>query len=312
MRILVTGGAGFLGSHLCEFLLKSDHEVVCLDNLITGRKSNIAHLWDHPHFEFVCHDVVTSFDFEVEQIFNLACPAAPKHYQKDPIQTTKTSVLGAINVLDLAARTQARVFQSSTSEIYGDPRMHPQAEAYWGSVNPIGRRACYDEGKRLAETLFFDYHRQRGVDIRMARIFNAYGPRIQTDDTRVVPNFIVQALKGEDITIYGDGSQTRSFCYVDDLIEGFGLLMAQDLTTGPVNLGNPQEFSINELAHLILKRIGGSSGIVYHPLPEDDPRQRCPDITKAKREIGWEPQIDLETGIERTISYFEEQLALLG
>ncbi len=308
MRILVTGGAGFLGSNLCEVLLKSDHEVICLDNLVTGRESNVSHLLSDPNFEFVRHDVIEPFSFEVDQIYNLACPAAPKHYQENPIKTIKTSVMGAINVLELARRRNVRVFQASTSEVYGDPEVHPQSEGYCGHVNPIGRRACYDEGKRMAETLFFDYHRQHKVDIRVARIFNAYGPRIQPEDTRVVSNFIVQALRGEDITIYGDGSQTRSFCYVDDILEGFLRLMEQDRTLGPVNIGNPAEFTIRELARLILERVGGDSAITYRSLPEDDPKQRCPDISKAKLELGWEPKIDLETGLGRTIEYFEKQL----
>jgi UDP-glucuronate decarboxylase len=309
MRVLVTGGAGFLGSNLCELLLHSDHEVICLDNLVTGRKSNLSHLLSNSNFEFIRHDVTEPFSFEVDQIYNLACPAAPKHYQKDPIKTARTSVLGALNVLELAKRTKARVFQASTSEVYGDPRTHPQGEDYWGHVNPIGRRACYDEGKRMAEALFFDYHREHGVDIRVARIFNTYGPRIQPDDTRVVSNFIIQALRGEAITIYGDGSQTRSFCYVDDLLEGFMLFMEQERTVGPVNLGNPLEFTIQELAQLILQKVGGRSQIVYLSRPEDDPKQRCPDITKARRDLGWEPKTDLERGLDRTIGYFQEQLS---
>lgn len=308
MLILVTGGAGFLGSNLCELLLKTGHEVICMDNLVTGRESNISHLLANPSFQFIRHDVTQPFNFEVDQIYNLACPAAPQHYQENPIKTIKTSVMGAIHVLELARRMKIRVFQASTSEVYGDPEVRPQSEEYYGNVNPIGRRACYDEGKRMAETLFFDYHRQHKVDIRVARIFNAYGPRIQPDDTRVVSNFIVQALRGGDITIYGDGSQTRSFCYVDDLLDGFVRLMAQDRLPGPVNLGNPRECSIRELAQLVVERIGGRSKIVYQSLPEDDPRQRSPDISKAKSELGWEPRVDLETGLGLTIKYFKEQL----
>jgi UDP-glucuronate decarboxylase len=308
MRILVTGGAGFLGSHLCDRLLKDGHEVVCLDNLFTGRKSNIAHLLGHPAFEFVRHDVIDPFKFEVDQIYNLACPASPPHYQFNPIKTTKTSVMGAINCLGLAKRVKARVFQASTSEVYGDPTIHPQPESYWGNVNPIGRRSCYDEGKRCAETLFFDYHRENKVDIRVVRIFNTYGPRMHPNDGRVVSNFIVQALKGEDVTIYGDGLQTRSFCYVDDLIEGFVRLMNQDQTVGPVNLGNPGEFTMLELAQLTLKLVGGKSQIVHKPLPADDPKQRQPDITLARETLQWEPKVPLETGLLRTIEYFKTQV----
>jgi UDP-glucuronate decarboxylase len=308
MRILVTGGAGFLGSHLCDRLLKDGHEVVCLDNLFTGRKTNIAHLLAHPNFEFVRHDVIDPFKFEVEQIYNLACPASPPHYQFNPIKTTKTSVMGAINCLGLAKRVKARVFQASTSEVYGDPAVHPQPESYWGNVNPIGRRSCYDEGKRCAETLFFDYYRENKVDIRVVRIFNTYGPRMHPNDGRVVSNFIVQALKGEDLTIYGDGTQTRSFCYVDDLIEGFIRLMNQTETVGPVNLGNPGEFTMLELAQLTLKLVGGKSKIVHKPLPADDPRQRRPDITLAKKILQWEPAVPLEAGLRRTIEYFRTQV----
>ncbi|MFZ9682581.1 MAG: UDP-glucuronic acid decarboxylase family protein [Cephaloticoccus sp.] len=308
MRILVTGGAGFLGSHLCDRLLADGHEVVCLDNLFTGRKSNIAHLLGNPNFEFVRHDVIDPFKFEVDQIYNLACPASPPHYQFNPIKTTKTSVMGAINCLGLAKRVKARVFQASTSEVYGDPEVHPQPESYWGHVNPIGRRSCYDEGKRVAETLFFDYHRENKVDIRIVRIFNTYGPRMHPNDGRVVSNFIVQALQGRDITIYGDGKQTRSFCYVDDLIEGFVRLMNQTKTVGPVNIGNPGEFTMLQLAELTLKLVGGKSKIVHQPLPADDPKQRRPDITLAKTLLGWEPTIALEAGLQRTIEYFKTQV----
>jgi len=308
MRILVTGGAGFLGSHLCDRLLKDGHELICLDNLFTGRKANIAHLLDHPQFEFVRHDVIDPFKYEVEQIYNLACPASPPHYQYNPIKTTKTSVMGAINCLGLAKRVKARVFQASTSEVYGDPEVHPQPESYWGHVNPIGRRSCYDEGKRCAETLFFDYHRENKVDIRVVRIFNTYGPRMHPNDGRVVSNFIVQALKGDDITIYGDGTQTRSFCYVDDLIEGFVRLMKQTDTVGPINLGNPGEFTMLQLAELTLKLVGGKSKIVHKPLPADDPKQRRPDITLAEKYLKWAPTVPLEEGLKRTIAYFRTQI----
>jgi len=308
MRILVTGGAGFLGSNLCDRLLKDGHEVVCIDNFFTGRKTNIAHLLPNPNFELVRHDVIDPFKFEVDQIYNLACPASPPHYQYNPIKTTKTSVMGAINCLGLAKRVRARVFQASTSEVYGDPSVHPQPESYWGNVNPIGRRSCYDEGKRCAETLFFDYHRENKVDIRVVRIFNTYGPRMHPNDGRVVSNFIVQALKGEDLTIYGDGSQTRSFCYVDDLIEGFIRLMAQTETVGPVNIGNPGEFTMLQLAELTLKLVGGKSKIVHQALPADDPRQRRPDITLARRVLKWEPTVPLEEGLKRTIAYFKTQI----
>ena len=304
MRILVTGGAGFLGSHLCERLLKEGHEVICIDNLFTGRKSNIEHLLSNTRFEFVRHDVIDSFKFEVDQIYNLACPASPPHYQYNPIKTIKTSVMGSINCLGLAKRVKARVFQASTSEIYGDPQVHPQPESYWGNVNPIGRRSCYDEGKRCAETLFFDYHRENRVDIRVVRIFNTYGPRMHEADGRVVSNFIVQALRGEDLTIYGDGTQTRSFCYVDDLIDGFLRFMAQTETVGPLNLGNPGEFTMRQLAELTLKLVGGKSKIVHKPLPADDPRQRRPDITLARQILKWEPAVPLEEGLKRTIAYF--------
>ena len=307
MRILVTGGAGFLGSHLIDRLLEDEtNEVVCLDNFFTGRKGNVAHHLGNPNFEIMRHDVIDPFKIEVDRIYNLACPASPPHYQFNPIKTTKTSVMGAINCLGLAKRVKARVFQASTSEVYGDPEVHPQPESYNGSVNPIGIRACYDEGKRCAETLFFDYHRENGVDIRVVRIFNTYGPRMLPDDGRVVSNFIVQALKGEDITIYGDGSQTRSFCYVDDLIEGFLRLMDTEGLTGPINIGNPGEFTMLELAELILKQVGGSSKLTYHPLPGDDPLQRQPDITQAREKLGWEPKVALEEGLARTIDYFRK------
>jgi UDP-glucuronate decarboxylase len=304
MRILVTGGAGFLGSHLCDRLINEGHEVLCLDNFFTGRKQNIAHLLQNPKFELIRHDVIDPFKVEVDQIYNLACPASPPHYQYNPIKTTKTSVMGAINCLGLAKRVRARVFLASTSEVYGDPNVHPQSESYWGNVNPIGRRSCYDEGKRCAETLFFDYHRENGVDIRVVRIFNTYGPRMLADDGRVVSNFIVQALKGENLTVYGDGSQTRSFCYVDDLIEGFVRLMTQDKTVGPVNIGNPGEFTMLELAELVLKKVGGKSKVTNLPLPADDPKQRRPDISVAKEVLGWEPKVPLEAGLDRTIEYF--------
>ena len=309
MRILITGGAGFLGSHLCERLLNEGNEVICLDNYFTGRKRNIAHLLSNPYFELVRHDVTEPFRFEVDRIYNLACPASPPHYQHNPIKTTKTSVLGAIHTLGLAKRIGARAFQASTSEVYGDPEVHPQPESYKGSVNPIGIRACYDEGKRCAETLFFDYHRQNGVDIRVVRIFNTYGPRMLPDDGRVVSNFIVQALKGEDLTIYGDGTQTRSFCYVDDLIDGFIRLMEKDGITGPVNIGNPGEFTMLELAELVLKKIGGKSKLTFLPLPGDDPKQRRPDITLARTELGWEPKVSLGDGLVPTIAYFRNLLA---
>lgn len=308
MRILITGGAGFLGSHLCDRLLGEGHEVICLDNFFTGRKVNVAHLRGHPRFELVRHDVIDPFKFEVDQIYNFACPASPPHYQFNPIKTTKTSVMGAINCLGLAKRVKARVFQASTSEVYGDPQVHPQPETYWGNVNPIGKRSCYDEGKRCAETLFFDYHRENRVDIRVVRIFNTYGPRMNPDDGRVVSNFIVQALRGQDLTVYGDGTQTRSFCYVDDLLEGCLRLMNQTETVGPVNLGNPGEFTMLELAELTLKLVGGKSRIVHRPLPADDPRQRRPDIAVARRLLDWEPRVALEDGLQRTIAYFRTQV----
>jgi UDP-glucuronate decarboxylase len=306
-RILVTGGAGFLGSHLVDRLLEQGHEVLCVDNLFTGTKRNVDHLHNHPRFEFMRHDVCFPLYVEVDEIWNLACPASPVHYQHDPVQTTKTSVHGAINMLGLAKRLRCRIFQASTSEVYGDPAIHPQTEDYWGNVNPIGPRSCYDEGKRCAETLFFDYHRQHGLEIKVARIFNTYGPRMHPQDGRVVSNFIMQALAGDDITIYGDGEQTRSFCYVDDLVEGFLRLMeTEPEVTGPVNLGNPVEFTIMELAETVLKLTGSGSKIVHKPLPEDDPRQRQPDISLAKRELDWEPAVKLEQGLERTVAYFRE------
>jgi UDP-glucuronate decarboxylase len=308
MRILVTGGAGFLGSHLCERLLNDCHEVICLDNFFTGRKVNLSSFANNPRFELVRHDVIDPFKYEVDQIYNLACPASPPHYQYNPIKTTKTSVMGAINSLGLAKRVKARVFQASTSEVYGDPHVHPQSEEYWGNVNPIGKRSCYDEGKRCAETLFFDYHRENKVDIRVIRIFNTYGPRMLANDGRVVSNFIVQALKGENLTVYGDGSQTRSFCYVDDLVEGFVRFMNQNEIVGPMNLGNPGEFTMLQLAELVLKIVGGKSKIVHNPLPSDDPKQRRPDITLAKRVLKWEPQVNLEEGLKRTIAYFRTQV----
>ena len=308
-RILVTGGAGFLGSHLCERLLAAGHDVLCVDNFFTGTKGNIVHLLGRPHFEMLRHDVTFPLYVEVDEIYNLACPASPIHYQFDPVQTTKTNVHGAINMLGLAKRTRARILQASTSEVYGDPEIHPQPEGYRGSVNPIGPRACYDEGKRCAETLFFDYHRQHGLAIRVARIFNTYGPRMHPSDGRVVSNFIVQAFQGEPLTLYGDGSQTRSFCYVDDLVDGLIRLMeAPDSTTGPVNLGNPGEFTIRQLAEMVLSMIGSQSPIEFRPLPADDPTQRCPDITLAREALGWEPTVPLETGLEHTIAYFRETL----
>ena len=308
MRILVTGGAGFLGSHLCDRLLADGQEVVCLDNFFTGRKVNIAHHFQNPRFELIRHDVIDPFKVEVDQIYNLACPASPVHYQHNPIKTVKTSVMGAINCLGLAKRVKARVFQASTSEVYGDPEVHPQTEEYWGNVNPIGMRACYDEGKRCAETLFFNYHRSNGVDIRVVRIFNTYGPRMLASDGRVVSNFIVQALRGEDLTVYGDGSQTRSFCYCDDLIEGFVRFMAQDQCVGPLNLGNPGEFTMLELAEKVLAKVGGRSRITFLPLPQDDPLQRQPDITQARQLLGWEPRVPLDDGLDRTIDYFRRAL----
>ena len=309
-RVLVTGGAGFLGSHLCERLLAQGAEVLCVDNFFTGRRSNVMHLLSNPLFELMRHDVTFPLYVEVDEIYNLACPASPIHYQLDPVQTTKTSVHGAINMLGLAKRTRATIFQASTSEVYGDPDVHPQPENYWGHVNPVGPRSCYDEGKRCAETLFFDYHRQHGLKIKVGRIFNTYGPRMHPQDGRVVSNFIVQALQGRPITIYGDGSQTRSFCYVDDLVEGFLRLMATDPSvTGPVNLGNPTEFTIRQLADVIREVVGNAVPIVQLPLPQDDPRQRQPDITLARKLIGWEPTIQLRQGIEATVAYFDRLLS---
>lgn len=310
-RVLVTGGAGFLGSHLCQRLLADGCDVICADNFYSGTKDNIAHLMGHPHFEMMRHDVTFPLYVEVDEIYNLACPASPVHYQRDPVQTTKTSVHGAINMLGLAKRTGAKILQASTSEVYGDPQVHPQAEDYWGHVNTIGIRSCYDEGKRCAETLFFDYHRQHALNIKVVRIFNTYGPRMHPNDGRVVSNFIVQALRGEDITIYGDGSQTRSFCYVDDLIEGFVRMMGTPASvTGPINMGNPVEFTIRELAEMVLRQVGGSSRLVLQPLPQDDPRQRQPDITLARKRLDWAPQVRLEQGLERTVAYFREFLSL--
>jgi UDP-glucuronate decarboxylase len=306
-RILVTGGAGFLGSHLIDRLLERGDEVVCVDNLFTGAKRNIEHLHSNPRFEFMRHDVCFPLYVEVDEIYNLACPASPIHYQHDPVQTTKTSVIGAINMLGLAKRLKCKIFQASTSEVYGDPHVHPQTEDYWGNVNPIGIRSCYDEGKRCAETLFFDYHRQLGVEVKVARIFNTYGPRMHPADGRVVSNFIMQALKDEPITMYGDGSQTRSFCYRDDLVEGFLRLMdtAPDVT-GPVNIGNPNEFTIRELAELVIEMTGSRSTLDYRPLPQDDPMQRQPNITVARDKLGWEPKVQLREGLERTIEYFRD------
>lgn len=310
MRILVTGGAGFLGSHLCDRLLGENHEVICLDNFFTGRKENIIHLLDNHRFELIRHDVTEPILLEVDQIYNLACPASPIHYQYNPVKTVKTSVMGAINMLGLAKRVQARIFQASTSEIYGDPLIHPQTEDYWGNVNPIGLRSCYDEGKRLAETLFMDYHRQNGVDTRIVRIFNTYGPRMRSDDGRVVSNFIDQALRGEELTIYGTGEQTRSFCYVDDLIEGFVRLMnteADDIHL-PVNIGNPGEFTMNELAMEVEKAVGKPIKIRSMPLPQDDPKQRQPNITRATNLLGWKPTVPLAEGLKKTVAYFAENL----
>lgn len=307
-RILVTGGAGFLGSHLCERLLNFGHEVVCMDNLFTGRKVNVLPFAEHPAFEFIRQDVIDPFKVEVDEIYNLACPASPVHYQHNPIKTIKTNVMGAIHCLGLAKRIGARILQASTSEVYGDPTVHPQPETYRGNVNPIGIRACYDEGKRCAEALFFDYHRQNGVDIRVMRIFNTYGPRMLANDGRVVSNFIVQALKGEPITVYGKGDQTRSFCYVSDLIDGMIALMDQDATVGPVNIGNPDEFTILELAEKVIAMTGSRSEIIFEDLPQDDPMQRQPDIALAKKYFGWEPKVALEEGLKKTIAYFQAEL----
>ena len=312
-RVLVTGGAGFLGSHLCERLLERGDDVLCADNFFTGTRGNIEHLLDSKRFELLRHDVTFPLYVEVDEIYNLACPASPVHYQFDPVQTTKTSVHGAINMLGLAKRLKARIFQASTSEVYGDPEMHPQQESYWGRVNPVGLRSCYDEGKRCAETLFFDYHRQHGISIKVARIFNTYGPRMHPHDGRVVSNFIVQALKGEPITLYGDGRQTRSFCYVDDLIEGFLRFMdSADDFPGPLNLGNPVEFTIRELAESVIRMTGSRSELVFCPLPADDPRQRQPDIALAQGVLGWRPTIELAEGLKRTIEYFDRLLARAG
>ena len=308
-RVMVTGGAGFLGSHLCERLLGDGHDVLCVDNYFTGRKDNISHLLGNARFEAMRHDITFPLYVEVDEIYNLACPASPVHYQFDPVQTTKTSVIGAINMLGLAKRTGAKILQASTSEVYGDPTVHPQTEDYRGNVNPLGPRACYDEGKRCAETLFFDYHRQHSTRIKVVRIFNTYGPRMHPNDGRVVSNFIVQALRGEDVTLYGNGSQTRAFCYVDDLIEGFVRLMATgEDETGPINIGNPAEMTVRELAERVIALTGAKSKIVYRDLPADDPLQRCPDIGKAKRVLGWEPRVDLDVGLGRTIAYFDELL----
>jgi UDP-glucuronate decarboxylase len=312
-RVMVTGGAGFLGSFLCEKLLAQGNDVLCVDNYYTGSRSNVLHLLDDPHFEIIRHDVTFPLYVEVDEIYNLACPASPVHYQIDPVQTVKTNVHGAINMLGLAKRTGAKILQTSTSEVYGDPTVHPQPEGYRGSVNPIGPRACYDEGKRCAETLFFDYHRQYGVEIRVARIFNTYGPRMHPNDGRVVSNFIVQALRNEPITIFGNGTQTRSFCYVDDLIDGLMRLMAAPAgVTGPINLGNPGEFQIRELAEMVVEMTGSSSEIVFHPLPVDDPTQRKPDISLAKQELGWHPTISLREGLDKTIAYFDWALSGIG
>jgi len=310
-RILVTGGAGFLGSHLCERLLNEGHDIVCLDNYFTGQKQNVVHLLKHPYFEMVRHDVTMPFYVEADEIYNMACPASPIHYQFNPIKTVKTSVMGAINMLGLAKRIKAKVLQASTSEVYGDPEIHPQTEEYWGHVNPIGERACYDEGKRAAETLFVNYHKQNNVRIKIVRIFNTFGPRMHPNDGRVVSNFIVQAMQNKDITMYGDGTQTRSFCYVDDMIEGLIKMMnTGDEITGPINIGNPGEFTILELAEKIIKLTGSKSRVVFMPLPSDDPMQRQPDISKARKILGWEPKYPLEEGLVKTIQYFRETLTL--
>lgn len=310
-RVMVTGGAGFLGSHLCERLLNDGCDVLCVENFYSGTRDNVVHLMDNPHFELMRHDVTFPLYVEVDEIYNLACPASPIHYQRDPVQTTKTSVHGAINMLGLAKRTGAKILQASTSEVYGDPEVHPQREDYWGHVNPIGIRSCYDEGKRCAETLFFDYHRQHQLEIKVVRIFNTYGPRMHPNDGRVVSNFIVQALRGEDITIYGDGSQTRSFCYVDDLIEGFVRMMGTSSEiTGPFNIGNPIEFTIRELAEAVLQTVGGKSKLIFKPLPQDDPKQRQPDIGLAREKLNWEPKVKLQEGLDRTVAYFRGFLAL--
>ena len=310
-RVLVTGGAGFLGSHLCERLLKGNHEVLCVDNFYSGTKDNVRHLLNNPRFELIRHDVTFPLYLEIDEIYNLACPASPIHYQWDPVQTTKTSVHGAINMLGLAKRTKAKILQASTSEVYGDPQIHPQKENYWGHVNPIGIRSCYDEGKRCAETLFFDYHRQHNLEIKVLRIFNTYGPRMRENDGRVVSNFIVQALAGKNITIYGDGLQTRSFCYVDDLIDGLIKMMdSPSEITGPINIGNPSEFTIKDLAENILRIVGGKSKLVFLTLPQDDPKQRQPDITLAMNTLNWEPKVNLELGLQKTVDYFKQFLTL--
>jgi UDP-glucuronate decarboxylase len=310
-RILITGGAGFIGSHLCEKLLNDDNEVICVDNFYTGRRGNIVHLLDNPYFEVLRHDICFPLYVEVDEIYNLACPASPIHYQFDPVQTTKTSVNGSINMLGLAKRLKVKILQASTSEVYGDPAIHPQPESYWGNVNPVGLRSCYDEGKRCAETLFFDYHRQHQLKIKVARIFNTYGPRMQPNDGRVVSNFIVQTLNGEDITVFGDGTQTRSFCYIDDMVHGLTKFMdSPDSFTGPINLGNPVEFSITKLAQKVIELTGTKSKIVFKPLPTDDPKQRQPDITLAKKNLGWEPIVMLEQGLIKTIEYFKSLLSI--
>ena len=312
-RILISGGAGFIGSHLCDRLIEKGYEVLCVDNFFTGARANVVHLLDEKNFELMRHDVTFPLFVEVDEIYNMACPASPIHYQFDPVQTTKTSVHGAINMLGLAKRTKAKILQASTSEVYGDPTVHPQKESYWGNVNPIGPRSCYDEGKRCAETLFFDYHRQHKLNIKVARIFNTYGPRMHPNDGRVVSNFIMQALRGEDITLYGDGQQTRSFCYVDDLADGLIRLMeSRDGFTGPVNLGNPGEFTIKELAEQVIDLTGSASKMVHKPLPQDDPQQRQPDITLAREELDWEPTIRLRDGLTRTIAYFDDLLKTMG
>lgn len=310
MRILVTGGAGFIGSHLCERLLRAGHEVMCLDNFFTGGKDNIRHLLGHDYIELIRHDIIMPIELEADQIYNLACPASPVHYQFNPVRTIQANVLGVTNMLELARRTKARIFQASTSEVYGDPQVHPQPETYWGHVNPIGVRACYDEGKRVAETLMMDYHRQHGVQVRIARIFNTYGPRAAVNDGRVISNFITQALRGEELTVYGDGKQTRSFCYVDDMVEGIIRLMehGDGAFTGPVNLGNPGEFTILELAERIIAMTGSRSGLTFKPLPSDDPTQRRPDITLARQHLAWEPRVPLEIGLARTVEYFRDVL----
>jgi UDP-glucuronate decarboxylase len=309
MRILVAGGAGFIGSHLCDRLLGEGHDVVCLDNFFTGRRDNIEHLLDHPRFELVRHDVTDPFFTEIDQIYNLACPASPVHYQYNPVKTVKSNVMGAINMLVLAKRVRARILQASTSEVYGDPTVHPQTESYWGNVNPIGPRSCYDEGKRVAETLMMDYHRQDGVDIRIARIFNTYGPRMAENDGRVVSNFIMQALRGQELTLYGEGTQTRSFCYVDELVDGLVRLMQAEGRHEPVNLGNPIEFTIRQLAEEVFRICGGEVRLTYRPLPQDDPTQRQPDITRAREWLGWEPRVQLAQGLERTVEHFRGRLA---